>query len=78
MQLNSWMILAGKKGANMLNLTQLSDTAIINALFAIAVIEADEYGELTWQDERDYQALNWELDERLGRMGDRGCNGRSH
>jgi len=47
------------------NLTKLSDTAILNALFAIAAIEADEYGELTWQDEYDYLALDWELEKRV-------------
>jgi hypothetical protein len=52
------------------NLTKLSDTAILNALFDIAAIEADEYGELTWQDEQDYKALNKELDRR--------SHGRSH
>jgi hypothetical protein len=53
----------------MKNLTQMDDTTILNALFDIAAIEADEYGELTWQDEQDYQALDFEL---YKRMGDRG------
>jgi len=55
------------------NLTKLSDTTILNVLFDIAAIEADEYGELTWQDEQDYQALDWEMSKRMGTWG---CNGR--
>jgi hypothetical protein len=51
------------------NLTKLSDTTILNALFAIAAIEADEYGELTWQDEQDYWKLDWELYNRMGHGG---------
>jgi len=51
------------------NLTKLSDTTILNALFDIAAIEADEYGELTWQDEQDYQKLDMELYKRLGDRG---------
>lgn len=45
-----------------MELTQMSDTAIINALFDIAAVEANgngEYGEeLTWQDEQEYKELN--------------------
>jgi hypothetical protein len=48
------------------NLTKLSDTILLNALFAIAAIEADGYGELTLQDEQDYQKLDTELYKRLG------------
>lgn len=48
-----------------MELSQMSDTAILNALFDIAVIEANsngEYGEeLTHQDEQDYLKLDWEL-----------------
>jgi len=51
------------------NLTQLSDTTILNALFDIAAIEAEEYGELTWQDEQDYRKLDMELYKRLGDRG---------
>ena len=51
------------------NLTKLSDVTILNALFDIAAIEADKYGELTWQDEQDYQALDWEMFKRMGRNG---------
>ena len=47
------------------NLTQLDDVTILNALFDIAAIESDEYGELTWQDEQDYQALDWGLEKRV-------------
>jgi hypothetical protein len=60
-----------QKGANMQNLTQMDDVAILNALFDIAAIEADEYGELTWQDEQDYQQLDRELSCRRD-------HGRSH
>jgi hypothetical protein len=49
----------------MLSLTQMDDVTILNALFDIAAIEADEYGELTWQDEQDYQKLDWELSKRM-------------
>jgi hypothetical protein len=51
------------------NLTKLSDTILLNALFAIAAIEADGYGELTLQDEQDYQKLDTELYKRLGDRG---------
>ena len=57
-----------------MGLSQMSDTAILNALFDIAAVEANgngEYGEgLTWQDEQDeqeYQRLDWELSKRLYR-----------
>jgi hypothetical protein len=36
----------------MQNLQNMDDTTILNALFAIAAIEADEYSESTWQDDR--------------------------
>ena len=52
------------------NLTQMDNVTILNALFDIAAIEADKYGELTWQDEQDYLALDWEIYKRLGG----GCN----
>ncbi len=52
----------------MKNLHQMSDTAILNALFDIAAVEANgngEYGEgLTQQDEQEYQRLDWELSKR--------------
>ena len=44
------------------NLSSMSDTAILNALFDIAAMEANgngEYGEgLTCQDEQDYKELD--------------------
>ena len=53
------------------NLSSMSDTAILNALFDIAAVEANgdgEYGEgLSEQDEQEYQRLDWELYNRLGR-----------
>ncbi len=53
----------------MKNLHQMSDTAILNALFDIAAVEANgngEYGEgLTQQDEQEYQRLDWELSKRV-------------
>ena len=52
------------------NLSSMSDTTILNALFAIAAVEADgngEYGDgLTLQDEQEYQRLDWELSKRKG------------
>jgi len=52
-----------------MELSQMSDTAILNALFDIAAVEANgngEYGEgLTWQDEQEYQRLDWELGKRI-------------
>ena len=61
------------KGANMENLSSMSDTAILNALFDIAAVEANsngEYGEkLTLQDEQEYQRLDWELSKRVGKWG---------
>ena len=47
------------------NLNNMDDTTILNALFAIAAIESDEYSELTWQDEQDYQSLDWEMSKRV-------------
>ena len=51
-----------------MELSQMSDTAILNALFDIAAVEANgngEYGEgLTLQDEQEYQRLDWELSKR--------------
>ena len=54
------------------NLSNLSDTAILNALFDIAAVEVDgngeygEYGEgLSEQDEQEYQRLDWELSKRV-------------
>ena len=55
------------------NLTQMDDVTILNALFAIAAIESDEYSELTWQDEQDYQSLDWEMFKRMGRNGHNIC-----
>ena len=50
------------------NLSSMSDTAILNALFDIAAVEANgngEYGErLTLQDEQDYWKLEVELSNR--------------
>ena len=55
------------------NLSSMSDTAILNALFDIAAVEANsngEYGEkLTLQDEQEYQRLDWELSKRVGKWG---------
>ena len=52
-----------------MELSQMSDTAILNALFDIAAVEANsngEYGEeLTLQDEQEYQRLDWELSKRV-------------
>mgnify|MGYP001592050465 CR=1 FL=1 len=47
------------------NLSSMSDTAILNALFNIAAVEANG-DELTLQDEQDYQRLDWELSKRIG------------
>jgi hypothetical protein len=47
------------------NLSSMSDTAIINALFDIAAVEANGE-ELSQQDEREYQRLDWELNKRMG------------
>ena len=51
------------------NLSSMSDTAILNALFDIAAVEANgngEYGEgLTLQDEQEYQRLDWELSKKV-------------
>jgi len=55
------------------NLNSMSDTTIINTLFDIAAIEADEYGELTLQDEQDYLMLDWEIYERAGNNGRNIC-----
>ena len=55
------------------NLTQMDDVTILNAFFAIAAIEADEYGELTLQDEQDYLMLDWEIYERAGNNGRNIC-----
>ena len=56
-----------------MELSQMSDTAILNALFDIAAVEANgdgEYGEeLTLQDEQEYQRLDWELSKRIGKWG---------
>lgn len=55
------------------NISSMDDTAILNALFDIAAVEANsngEYGEeLTWQDEQEYQRLDWELYRRMGDGG---------
>ena len=52
-----------------MELSQMSDTAILNALFDIAAVEDNgngEYGEgLTLQDEQEYQRLDWELSKRV-------------
>jgi len=60
------------------NLSSMSDTAILNALFDIAEVEANgngEYGdELTLQDEQEYQRLDVELYRRMGNNGS--INGR--
>ena len=45
------------------NLSNLSDTAILNALFAIAAVEANGDG-LSEQDEQDYSKLEVELSNR--------------
>jgi len=51
-----------------MELSEMSDTAILNALFSIAAVEANsngEYGdELSEQDEQEYQRLDWELSKR--------------
>jgi len=51
------------------NLSSMDDITILNALFDIAVVEANgngEYGEgLTQQDEQEYQRLDWELSKRV-------------
>jgi len=44
------------------SLQNMDDTTILNALFDIAAIEAE--GELTLQDEQDYQELDWEMSKR--------------
>ena len=53
------------------NLSQMSDTAILNALFDIAAVETNgngEYGEgLTLQDEREYQRLDGVLYKRMSK-----------
>jgi len=47
------------------NISSMDDTAILNALFDIAAVEAN--GEkLTLQDEQDYEELDWELYKRMG------------
>ena len=51
------------KGANMENLSSMSDTTILNALFDIAAVEANG-DELTQQDEQDYWKLEVELSNR--------------
>ena len=74
MQISSWMISGlSNKGGNIMELSQMSDVAILNALFDIAAVEANgngeygEYGEgLTQQDEQEYQRLDWELSKRMG------------
>ena len=51
-----------------MELSQMSDTAILNALFDIAAVEGSG-DELTWQDEQEYQRLDWELYKRRGNGG---------
>ena len=46
-----------------MELSQMSDTAILNALFDIAAVEANG-DELTQQDEQDYWKLEVELSNR--------------
>jgi len=47
------------------NISSMSDIAILNALFDIAAVEANG-DELSQQDEREYQRLDWELYRRMG------------
>ena len=52
------------------NLSSMSDTAILNALFAIAAVEANGNGDkLSEQDEQEYQKLDWELSKRTEKWG---------
>jgi hypothetical protein len=46
----------------------MSNTAILNALFDIAEVEANG-AKLTLQDEQEYQKLDWELVKRINKNG---------
>jgi len=50
------------------NISSMSGTAILNALFDIAAVEANGE-ELDWQDEQEYQILDGELGKRVGKWG---------
>jgi hypothetical protein len=57
-----------REASNMENISSMSGTAILNALFDIAAVEANGE-ELDWQDEQEYQILDGELGKRVGKWG---------